>query len=90
MQRHREASGGINAQACIAHTGARLPNETRELARGVAVVAASSDGRIESSNDAADLPPPTGLYDSGVWDRFHAHFDAAVARGEAVPQPDDA
>jgi hypothetical protein len=38
---------------------------------------------------AADLPPPTGLYDSGVWDRFHAHFDAMVARGEALPQPDD-
>eukprot|EP01052_Picozoa_sp_SAG31_P024616 SAG31_NODE_2108_length_6427_cov_7.816688_2_plen_856_part_00 len=35
---------------------------------------------------AADLPPPTGLYDSGVWDRFHAHFDAAVAEGNAEPQ----
>ena len=38
---------------------------------------------------AADCPPPTGLYDSGVWDRFHAHFDTMVARGEALPQPDD-
>ena len=38
---------------------------------------------------AADLPPPTGLYDSEVWDRFHAHFGAMVARGEALPQPDD-
>jgi hypothetical protein len=38
---------------------------------------------------AADLPPPTGLYDSGVWTRFHAHFDAMVARGSAQPEPED-
>ena len=34
---------------------------------------------------AADLPPPTGLYDAGVWERFHAVFEEAVAAGDAEP-----
>jgi len=38
---------------------------------------------------AAELPPPTGLYDSGIWERFHRRFDAAVRGGVAQAVPDD-
>ena len=38
---------------------------------------------------AAALPPPTGLYDAGVWQRFHEVFDEAVAAGHALRMDDD-
>ena len=37
---------------------------------------------------AAGAPPPTGLYDSGVWTRFHAVFERHVAAGFALPDED--
>ena len=33
---------------------------------------------------AAALPPPTGLYDSAVWERFHLEFEMAVSDGLAL------
>jgi hypothetical protein len=37
---------------------------------------------------AAGGPPPTGLYDSGVWTRFHAVFERHVAAQLALPDQD--